>query len=299
MIAVRSPIKALLLAAVLILAGWPIPCCAQTKLYLKDGTYLLVTQYQVNGDRVHYYSVAEGQWEDMPLSLVDLKATRGAIAAKQEEQQRLLREAEKTVRGTYQMPQNTGFQIAPGIRLPFQEGLYAYDGTRLITMMQSQGAQVRDRKRAALTMAIPGPFLKGRSLVVLPGEAAAVRIFAPEPTFYAQFADGAGARIVLLRLKAGKTDREVEKITAGHNGEARESRETLPLQVAKITSILFKLTPAQPLTPGEYALGEVTNDTLNLNIWDFGINSPSGRPKQSIAGKVVRGIVTKRTSTPN
>ncbi|HTV54492.1 MAG TPA: hypothetical protein VMI06_06225, partial [Terriglobia bacterium] len=128
MIAARRLITLSLFAVLLMLAAGALPCRAQTKLYLKDGTFLLVTQYQIQGDRVHYYSVAEGQWEDMPLSLVDLKATQQAIAAKREEQQKLLQQAEKTVRDNYQMPQNTGGQVAPGIRLPFQEGLYAYDG---------------------------------------------------------------------------------------------------------------------------------------------------------------------------
>jgi hypothetical protein len=151
----------------------------------------------------------------------------------------------------------------------------------LITMMQSQGTLVRDRKRMALTMAVPGPFLKGRSLVVLPGNAAAVRILSAEPTFYAQFADGDGSRIVLLRLKAGKNDREIEKISAGHNGDIRESRQTLPLQTTKETSVLFKLKPAQPLTPGEYALGVIGEDNkLNLAVWDFGLDSLNGNAKR-------------------
>ena len=297
MIAARRLITLSLFAVLLMLAAGALPCRAQTKLYLKDGTFLLVTQYQIQGDRVHYYSVAEGQWEDMPLSLVDLKATQQAIAAKREEQQKLLQQAEKTVRDNYQMPQNTGGQVAPGIRLPFQEGLYAYDGMRLMTMMQSQGTLVRDKKRMALSMAVPGPFVKRRSLLILPGDAAAVRIFSPIPTFYAQFADGAGSRIVLLRLKPGKDDREVEKVTAGRAGETSESQSVLPLRATKITPVLFELTPAQPLNPGEYALKETGEDTLD--VWDFGIDSPNNRPKQGIAGKLMRGMVTKRTSTSN
>jgi hypothetical protein len=299
MAALRSPSRLLFVAVALILTAGPRASWAQTKLYLKDGTYLLVRSYQIQGDRVHYYSVAEGQWEDMPLSLVDLKATRQAIAGKQEEQQKLLQQAEKTVRDNYQMPQNTGFQVAPGIRLPYQEGLYAYDGTRLITMMQSQGTLVRDKERMALTMAVPGPFLKRRSLLILPGDAAAVRIFSPNPTFYAQFADGGVSRLALLRLKPGKNDREVEKISAAHSGVTSVSRTVLPLRVTKITAMLLKLTPAQQLPPGEYALEEVGENTPNLDVWDFGIDSPNQKPKQGIPGRLMRGMVTKRTSPSN
>lgn len=278
--AFRPPLRLLFIAAALAVVATPRSCWAQTKLYLKDGTYLLVRTYQIQGNRVHYYSIAEGQWEDMPLSLVDLKTTERAVTTRQEQQQRVLQEAEKTIKDNYQLPPNTGFQIAPGIRLPFQEGLYAYGSVRLITMLRSQGTLVRDKKRMALTMAVPGPFLKGRSLVVLPGNAAAVRIFSPDPTFYAQFADGAGSRLVLLHLKAGKNDREVEKIAGGRTGPNSESRRAIPLQVTKITPILYKLRPTQTLSPGEYALGEVGGDnTLNLAVWDFGIDSPNGGAK--------------------
>lgn len=291
----RPASKQLFFAVVLVLATLSGSSWAQTKLYLKDGTYLLVRSYQIQGDRVHYYSVADGQWEDMPLSLVDFTTTDRSISARQEQQQRVLQEAERTARNTYQLPQNSGFQVGSGLHLPLQEGLYAYDGSRLITIMQSQGTLVRDKKRMALTMAVPGPFLKGRSLVILPGDAAAVRIFSPNPTFYAQFADGTGSRLVLLRLKPGRNTREVEKIDAARKNDASESRTVLRLQVSKLTPILFKLTPAQALTPGEYALGEVAGDKLSLDVWDFGIDSPNGQAKGGLSDKLIRVLATKRS----
>ena len=40
---------------------------ANVKLYLKDGGYHVVREYQVQTDRVHFYSVERSQWEDIPL----------------------------------------------------------------------------------------------------------------------------------------------------------------------------------------------------------------------------------------
>jgi hypothetical protein len=258
--------------------GWmvfPGLASPQIKLYLKDGSYQLVKTYEVQGNRVRYYSVERSEWEEVPASLVDFVATRRAQTEKQVQQQKALEEARKTERETYQLPQNGGFQIAPGVRLPTTEGVYAWDGLRVITLPQSQSSLERDKKRMALNIALPGPILKSRSLVVLPGKEAAARIFDPQPVFYAQFADGAGAHIELLQIKARKNDREVEGIESSLKGKLSESRSALPLERVQLAPGLYRLKPAQELAPGEYALGEIDQNKLNLDLWDFGIDSPN------------------------
>src|SRR4051812_38659529 len=48
---------------------------ANTRLYLKDGDYQMIREYKVEGDRVRYYSVERGDWEEIPIELVDLVRT--------------------------------------------------------------------------------------------------------------------------------------------------------------------------------------------------------------------------------
>ena len=58
---------------------------ANIKLYLKDGGFHLVREYQVQTDRVRYYSVERSQWEEIPLDLVDLKRTESEVAERKTE----------------------------------------------------------------------------------------------------------------------------------------------------------------------------------------------------------------------
>jgi hypothetical protein len=139
---------------------------------------------------------------------------------------------------------------------------------------------VTDRKRAALLLALPGPLLKNRAYVVLPGAKAAVRILASQPTFYVQSADGLGSKLELIAVTPRKEARQVEKVEwRGGIGKPAELRAAVPLERSEIAPGLFKLTPKQSLALGEYALGELVQQKLNLELWDFGIDGAPAADK--------------------
>jgi len=267
--------------AVVALAGLmlsPLPLRAALKLFLKDGSYELVKSYEVKGDRVRYYSLDRSDWEEVPRSLVDFEATERAEAAKKVQQARQLKAAEALQSQRFEIPTSTGYPIKPGIRLPAASGVYAFDGARVIHLIQDPAKVVTDKKRIALIMVMPGPLLKKQAFVVLPGPKAAVRITVPQPTFYIQDSDNWAEHAQLVPLIEKKDSRVVEKIQSGIGvGKSGETRKDLPLERVPLAAGVYELKPAQPLASGEYALGELFSQKLNIDVWDFGIDLPGSR----------------------
>ncbi len=269
---------ALGLAGLALLIGPSLADAATIKLYLKDGTYQLVSSYEVQGDRVRYYSLERSDWEEIPASLVDFETTKRNAQEVQVEKKKELEAAHDLATERFEKPPDTGFQVTPGVHLPPGEGIYALDGARVIHLLQTSGEVVTDKKRAALLLAMPLPVMKSRSLVILHGAQAAVRVPGPQPVFYVQSSDSLGTKLALIPLKSGKEARVVEKLEARQTiirSKATESRTAIPLERVQVTPQIYKLTPTKALSPGEYALGELLEDKLNLEVWDFGIDKPT------------------------
>jgi len=288
----RACIFAVFLA---LFAALPLRAQAVTKLYLKDGSYQLVKEYKVEGDRVSYYSLERSRWEDVPLALVDFDKTRQTQAQEKTQAEKEVEEAKKVEKERFEDVVTTGWEVAPGIHLPGDEGAFAFDGVRVVRLVDSPAMVVRDKKRMALLMALPGPLVKARSLVVLEGPRATIRVRSLQPTFYVQSADNAGARVTLVSLRQGKNSRVVEKVQGGIGlGQSGELREAIPLERKQVAPGIYQLKPSAPLPIGEYALGQMEGDKLNLDVWDFGVD---GAPPKSPGGEtppVIRKLPTTR-----
>lgn len=270
-----------MLIAALLIAGARF-ARAETRLCLKDGVCHPVESYEIRGDRVRYYSLDRSAWEEVPVELVDFEATK-RHEQEQEAADKVAKEAARKLdQERFDKMENQGFEIAPGVRLPGDEGVFAYDGMRVIRLLQSSAEVVKDKKRAALVLAVPGPLLKSRAYVVLPGARATVRVMSMAPVFYVQSADGFGAKVALIALQPRKESRQVEKVEwrAGISKPA-ELHAAVPLNRTEVAPGLFKLTPTAPLELGEYALGELIQAKLNLELWDFGVE---GAPPKATVG---------------
>ncbi len=256
---------------------------AGIKLYLKDGTYQLVKTFKVEGNRVRYYSLERGDWEEVPKSLVDFSATRRGEEQEKATERKILEQARRIEHQRFDSIPATGYQIKPGIGLPTTEGVYLFDGNVVWPLVQSAAKVERDRRRLALSLALPAPLLKDRTWVVLEGAKAAVRVAARRPIFFIEATDNWGTKAVLIPLKILHHNRLVETIQTGIGvGKSGELRRTIPLEQTRVAPGIYQLKPIEPLQPGQYAIGELMpGGKLNTDVWDFGIAGTSRLPSAS------------------
>ena len=209
------------LAAALLLSVLAVPhaaWAATLKLCMKDGTYQIVASYEVQGDRVRYFSVERSEWEEVPASLVDFEATKRAQEEAKATEKKRVEEAKQIDQERFYKPPDQGMEVAPGIRLPGDDGIFTVEGHRLVRLVQSTSELVTDKKRAAMVLAVPLPIVKTRSLVVLDGAKAPIRLNDPLPVFYVQSADGLGRE---TRIGAPETWERV----ASRRGSGNQPRE--------------------------------------------------------------------------
>src|SRR4051794_26229893 len=150
--------KYLLALAILACAAW----AANLKLYMKDGTYHVVREYQVQPDRVHFYSVERSDWEDIPLDLVDLKRTEAEAAARQtklSEDAKVMAQEEKAERDLEKEK----------MRIPQDPGVYWLRGTEVQVMKAAESTVHTNKGRAILKRLSPVPMVTGKATLELQG----------------------------------------------------------------------------------------------------------------------------------
>jgi hypothetical protein len=158
------------------------------RLILKDGSYQLVTKYEIKGDRVRYMSAERDEWEEMPSELVDWTATdkyekdRAAGASVPEAAQLDKEIEEEREKEAEQLP-----QVAPGLRLPEDSGVFLLDSfqgeTQIDEIQQTMGDVGRNTKGNIFRGAI-NPIAGAKQTIELEGAHATVQSHVPVPSLY-------------------------------------------------------------------------------------------------------------------
>jgi hypothetical protein len=248
------------------------------KLVLKDGSFQLVREYQIQGDRVRYYSVDSGSWEVIPADLVDWDATK-----KLEEQEKQhdvtvvakvhTQEAERTIAP---LDIDASLEVAPGVFLPAGVNLFVFDQKSVVPMPQAATSTQVSKKRVLEQVMVPIPVVPSRQDVSIQGAHAKFRLHNPQPEFYLRTADSREPNVELLRVKSHGDSRLIEHVDELF-GEKQEVRDALPLQKWQVAQGVYRFTLGQALVPGEYALAQsVDQEGTSLYVWDFGVDATSG-----------------------
>jgi hypothetical protein len=254
--------------ALLVMLGLALALGAATvRLYLKDGTHHNVREYQKQGDRVRYYSTERGDWEEIPLELVDLKKTEDEIArrkAERSEEAKLMDAEEKAERA----------QAREIERIPYEAGVFMVEGEKVTTLKQAESKVVNNKRRSILKAMSPIPIVAGKSTIELDGSKSAFPVASDRPEFYIRLA--AEERFAIIKLKPGKTTRIVQTWNiAPVTNEILEETEIIESFKQQLADGLYKIWPTKPLIAGEYAVVEYTEGKGNIQVWDFSV---AGRP---------------------
>lgn len=236
---------------------------ANTRLYLTDGEYHIVSEYEVLQDRVRFYSTERKQWEEMPLELVDLKRTN-AEAVEREAAVKAELEVEAAEDEALRAQRE---QIA---RIPVNYGVYQIQGADLVPLAPGDIVIAESATRKILQVLAPGPIVAGKLTVTTEGASAAFRVPDNEPEFY--FRMSLEERLDIIRLDQKKDERVIETadIMPDESGTF-ETMQTIPTFKQRLDRRLYRIWPQQPLEPGEYAVVQYTEGEMNIQVWPFGV----------------------------
>src|SRR5258708_7366126 len=265
------------------------------KFVRKEGSFELVGDYQGTGERVRYLSGERGNWEEIPAAMVDWDATAKAAASERAEEDALAKKIhaqEQAQKIEMVMDVDASLQVAPGVFLPPGEGMFLIDG-KSVKPLEQVGSQIKtDKKQYLKRVLSPIPIVPSKQNVQILGSRASIRVTSGQAEFYLREAPPdpdrttpivkssrpgeSGPEVELVRATVKGDKRQLESIRSLFGAHMEEQRNTISIPRWEIAPTVFRFTVSEPLPPGEYALAEILPDGMNLFVWDFGVDLPTG-----------------------
>jgi hypothetical protein len=275
---------AILAAICLLVVGLATHTVAQSgrRLILNDGSWQEITQYELHGDRVRYFSSQRSEWEELPRELVDWKATEAWNARRNEKSSELKQfEAEEQAEREADAAKRPA--VAPGLRLPVRGGVFMLDRfsgePSLDELAQSGSALSNETGRNILRLPINRK-ASTKQRFELKGRHARVQAHVPLPEIFVNIDEEAHAQQIartehfrILRLEPNENSRVLMKVEVSVLGKQSQSQQYVSTRVAGFKEGWLKITPLAALEPGEYALVEMLGpNEFNSYVWDFGVD---------------------------
>jgi len=290
-----------------------------SRLILKDGSYQLVTKYQVKGDRVRYYSSEREDWEELPNSLVDWPATEKYAKDRATPPPEAVELDKELDRIEAPLP-----EVAPGLRIPEYTGVFLLDQfqgePQLLEINQTAGDINRNTKVNIFKGTI-NPVAGLKQTIELEGTHAAIQSHVDVPALYIKLEDNppqpatpadatlsseppktqqpadAFEQFLILRVEVKGNKRIVGNVKRQITGKISHEQHAVKTTSTKLNGGWLKLTPTENLVPGEYALVEMAEKgAMNLYVWDFGVNPKAPPNPNPWKADVKKPIVTTSPS---
>ena len=241
---------------------------APLKLYLKSGSDMLVREYELKEDRVRYYSMDRGQWEEIPARLVDLEKTE-AESARQTRRLESMR-AESAAERSAERKARTELH-----NVPIDDGLYWYKNDQASAVPQNEVIEEKSGKRKFLRAIAPMPIVAGKRKLLVEGETAEFAVDDAAPVFFIR--DTSITYFGIVKLTPEKDQRLVQIIqNAGPDNALFEEQEEVEVFRQQLASGVYRVWPTEPLPTGEYAFINYTPGEGDLRVWSFSVKPAAG-----------------------
>lgn len=261
------------------------------RLILKDGSYQLVTKYELKGDRVHYYSSERESWEDLPSSLVDWPATEKYEQGRTTEAPEAV-QLDKELERENELAEAKLPQVAPGLRIPEDSGVFLLDNfesqPQLLELHPAEG-DIDQRAKGNIFRDAITPIAGLKAVIQIDGAHAVIQAHVDVPSLYlnidapqdpveqAKNAQQPQApvseRYRILRVEIKGNKRIVGNLKRQVGGKVTQEQHLMKSTTTELAGGWLKLTPSESLAPGEYAVVEMMGkEGMNLYVYDFGVN---------------------------
>jgi hypothetical protein len=291
------------------------------RLILKDGSYQMARDYQIVGNRVRYLSQERGDWEELPVDMVDWDATR-----KWEKEQAGLAngDASPAMKEAKELDKEESSErkdqlartptVAEGLELPDEDGVFVLDtylGMPELVELASSDAALNAKTRKGI--AVFDPLAARRARLELDGAHAKVHLHVNDPVIYLSLnvdgetepvlthpftvntngaravngnpgAQSAQSKFAIVRLDERQAVRILGAIKLDPNGAIAQNEDTILTKTETMAGKHWlRVTPLRKLTVGEYALVEVVSPSeINESVWDFRVDPSTGDNPGSI-----------------
>ena len=305
----------------------------RTRLILKDGSYQIIMSYKIVGNVVRYISAERGgAEEEIPLSLVDLDATKRWERQHAQpsddpsnpqppaiDPELLKEEADRAALTP---------EVAKDLRLPEEDSTLVLDTFRgtpeLVPLAQTDSDLNRNTAHNLLKAAV-NPLSAAHPIVTLKGETSPVQLHIKDPVLYIRIGDesvgntagtpltvdthGATSKIqnepaggspdsryVIVRADVRTGARVIDSFRIPLLGTGQHQEDVVETTTQLLTGgHWLKITPKEPLDFGEFALMEVISaKAVNLGVWDFGVHPVSPENRDIIKPEPRHGLSLQR-----